>query len=225
MEDSLPEDDNQPTSASFLTTYKLPLIFGSVSIIAVILSIVLLVQTFQTSTPIEFVSGSALGTQSSELQGILVDVEGAVASPGAKTLPVGSRVEDALNKAGGISNNADTDYVAKILNRAQILTDGMKIYVPPQTPTQTSYNPDTLTQQTLTSHNISTTTNNQDGLVGPIISINFATAAELDTLPGVGPATVTKIIANRPYQSLDELVTKKSVGKTLFDKIKNRLSL
>ena len=58
-----------------------------------------------------------------------------------------------------------------------------------------------------------------------LVSVNFATAAELDVLSGVGPVTAQKIIDNRPYQSLDELVTKKAISASLYDKLKDTLSL
>jgi len=56
------------------------------------------------------------------------------------------------------------------------------------------------------------------------ININTSGTDGLDTLFGVGPATAKKIINNRPYSSLEELVTKHAIGASLFDKIKERLT-
>jgi len=57
------------------------------------------------------------------------------------------------------------------------------------------------------------------------VSINTGTESQLDSLPGVGPVTAAKIIASRPYQTLEEVVSKKAVGAALFEKIKNDISL
>ncbi|MBI2404837.1 helix-hairpin-helix domain-containing protein [Candidatus Gottesmanbacteria bacterium] len=57
------------------------------------------------------------------------------------------------------------------------------------------------------------------------VNINTASQNELESLPGVGPVTAKKIIDNRPYQTLEELVSKKAVGNALFEKIKGSLSL
>jgi competence protein ComEA len=55
------------------------------------------------------------------------------------------------------------------------------------------------------------------------VNINQATEEELDALPGVGPVTAQKIISNRPYQSVDDLVSKKAVGQSVFSKIKDQV--
>jgi competence protein ComEA len=124
------------------------------------------------------------------------------------SLSDGSRVEDALTAAGGLGSDADTDLFAKTFNRATKLTDGAKVYVPSITESSTNE----------MSHNISTT---QNGMV----NINTASESELDALPGVGPVTAQKIIDNRPYQTLDDLVAKKAIGPALFTKLKDSLSL
>jgi competence protein ComEA len=210
---------------TFWLTWRWVILLAAGSTAAIFIAVVLLVQTAQTATPIEFVGGSTLGAETEEGQGILIDIEGAVASPGAKTLPIGSRVEDALAAAGGFSKDADIEYTAKILNRAQPLTDGMKLYIPTTAEYETSHNIGIQTNQSQTSYNISDSITNQDGQVGPLISINSATLAELDTLSGVGPVTAQKIISNRPYTTLDDLVNKKVIGVSLFQKLKSRLAL
>ncbi|OGE13976.1 hypothetical protein A3G14_03855 [Candidatus Curtissbacteria bacterium RIFCSPLOWO2_12_FULL_38_9] len=66
-----------------------------------------------------------------------------------------------------------------------------------------------------------------DGQKAHIASINVNTASEaqLDTLPGVGPVTAGKIIASRPYSSVEELLSKKAVGRATFDKIKDLVTV
>ena len=189
-------------TAAILRTYKIPLLLGGVSVIAIVISIVLLVQSAQTTTPIEFSSDRV---EASSAATLTVDVEGAVINPGVYMLSAGSRVEDAIVAAGGLAADADEELFAKTMNRAQKMTDGAKVYIPEIGTDQTS-------------HNISTTQNE-------LVSVNYATLAQLDVLSGVGPVTAQKIVDNRPYQTLDELVTKKAISASLYDKLKNSLSL
>lgn len=190
--------------AAVLRTYKIPILLGGVSVFAIIVSIVLLVKSTQTTTPIQFSSDN---TEASSAAAITVDVEGAVVHPGVYTLPAGSRVEDAITAAGGLESDADEELFAKTMNRAMKLVDGGKIYVP-----------------SLSSSPVSPLRQLADPL-SPLISVNTASQSELESLPGIGPVTAQKIIANRPYQTLDELVAKKAVGQALFGKIKDTLSL
>lgn len=142
---------------------------------------------------------------------LTVDVSGAVLHPGVYNLESESRVADALSFAGGITGEADGQWVEKNINRAAKIVDGTKIYIP------------FVGDKVLTSSN--------GGIVAGIstnsksTSVNLATQAELETLTGVGPVTAAKIIENRPYQTLEELVTKKAIGQSLYDKLKGELSL
>lgn len=61
--------------------------------------------------------------------------------------------------------------------------------------------------------------------VGGAVDINNSTQAQLEDLPGVGPVTAGKIIAGRPYESLEELLTRKAVGRSLYEKISSQLTL
>jgi len=193
-------------AAEVFRTYKIPILLGGISVLAIVISIVLLVKSTQTvSEPIQFSSDTAEASGSAQLT---IDVEGAVVNPGLYSLPGGSRVEDAITAAGGLGNNADTDAFAKTFNRATKLTDGAKIYIPKIDTSGTDQ----------TSHIINTT---QNGMV----NVNTASESELDALPGVGPVTAQKIIDNRPYMTLDDLVAKKAIGTALFSKIKDQLSL
>lgn len=192
--------------------YKLPIIVGSGAVFLVALSLVLLVKSIQTTTPIEFSiatgSGNVAGAQMGEM---VVDVSGAVVRPGVYRLAEGSRIDDAIGLAGGMTDDADREYVARSLNLALPVTDGMKVYIPNISQT--------------TSHNIISVTNDASSNVSGLVSVNFATQAELESLPGVGPVTAGKIISGRPYSAIDELVAKKAVGQATFSKIKNQISL
>lgn len=145
-------------------------------------------------------ANTVLGTQTGSIK---IDIEGAVVSPGVYMLSKDARVQDGLIASGGLSHTADRDYVAKHIDLASKLTDGVKLYIPKigEQNVQVSSQADTS------------------------VNINSASANDLDSLPGVGPATAQKIISNRPYEVLDDLVTKKAVTQKVFDKIKDKISL
>lgn len=140
---------------------------------------------------------------------IMVDVEGAVIKPGVYSLPSTARVQDGINAAGGLSLKVDHQALAKGINLAAHLSDSTKLYIP------------------FAGEQASLNNTNQAvaGASTGSVSINNGSSSELDSLPGVGPVTSGKIIANRPYSSLDELVSKKAVSKSVYDKIKDQISL
>jgi len=144
---------------------------------------------------------------------IAVDIEGAVQKPGVFRLPPDARVQDALIAAGGISAQADRNFIEKSLNLAQKLTDGAKIYIPRQAEVATS---------TKLTTGLSVDTSQS---VRGQININSATLVQLDTLPGVGQVIGQKIIDNRPYSDISQLVSKKIVSQKTFDKLKDSIGI
>ena len=62
------------------------------------------------------------------------------------------------------------------------------------------------------------------GTAGPVMNINLATMDQLDTLPSIGAVTAQKIIDGRPYASAEELLSRKVVGQSTYDKIKDKVS-
>jgi len=143
---------------------------------------------------------------------IVVDVAGAVEQPGVYKLPSGSRIGDALVSAGGLSASADGEWVASTLNLASEVKDGGKIYIPEKN----------------VNNNQSSIINNQTNLNNQnskLININTASVSELDSLVGIGEARVQAIINNRPYGSLEELVSKAKIPQSVYDKIKDSLSI
>jgi len=138
---------------------------------------------------------------------IFVDVSGAVLKPGVYRLAYGSRVADAINTAGGFSSSADSNFISKSLNLAQKLSDGAKIYIP---------------KKGESGQTLGTT---QSSLNSSLVNINSASLDQLDALPGIGPATAQKIISARPYSRVEELLEKKIVGASTFEKIKDKISV
>lgn len=144
-----------------------------------------------------------------------VDVTGAVRAAGVVTLPPGSIVADAIQAAGGPAADADLDRV----NKAMPLQDGMQVYVPriAESASPLLLNPAPVT----TVPPVGTPA----GAPTALIDLNHATLAELDTLPGVGPATAQRIIDGRPYSAIEDLLRVKGIGQATFDKLKDHITV
>lgn len=157
-----------------------------------------------------------------ELAAVKVDVSGAVNQPGVKQLQSGDRVEDALQAAGGIAASADSEYVAMNINLAAKVQDGDKIFIPVKgqsTGTDTSPN---AVSTSKTSSSAATSS-----IPGGKISINHASASELDSLPGIGATYAARIIGGRPYKSIDDLCSRSDIfrSKSTCDKIRPLVTL
>jgi len=156
---------------------------------------------------------------------IFVDVSGSVKKPGLYEATFGARLKNVIDLAGGLSEEADKFFFQRNFNLAKIVVDQEKIYVPSTWEIQNGI----FVENSRTLDYIqSTEVNWQENTLehsNKKININQATIEELDSLPGIGKTTAQKIINNRPYQKVDELLTKKVVGKSTFEKIKNLISL
>jgi len=205
------EEDASSPPPTFFQKFGLALCLGGISVFCIVASLVLLFKTTETSEPIRFSGIESSG--SAQTQEIVADIEGAVAKPGVYTLPNGSRIDDLLLRAGGLTDTADTVWVGKTLNKAALLLDGGKLFIPTKGETSTA----SLTGKESVA--------GAAAFVHSLISINTGSAQELDTLPGVGEVTAQKIIAGRPYQTIDELLSRKIVGQSVFEKIKGQLTL
>lgn len=181
--------------------YRWPIVLGAASVVSITFSLILLVSSARPSAPIEFSSPAGSG----QVPMLTVDVAGAVAHPGVYELAVGSRVADAIATAGGFTRDADAEAISRTMNRAAKLSDGAKLYIPQLQPQGSD---DAQPQ----------------GLKGTV-SLNAASQNELEGLSGVGPVTAQKIIAGRPYAKIEEVVSKKAMSQSLFDKLKDELTL
>lgn len=130
---------------------------------------------------------------------IMVDIQGEIVSPGIYKMNIGDRVQDLLDKAGGLTESADSKWVETNLNRAKKVSDGEKVFIP--------------------------RVGEQESIRGGGININAATQKELESIAGIGSTTAGKIIAGRPYQELTDLVTRKIITAKLYTQIKDQLSL
>lgn len=151
--------------------------------------------------------------KSSSAAEVYVDVDGAVASPGVYRLKEGARVSQAIDAAGGLTTEADVTG----LNRASKVADGQKIYVP-----------------TVGEQQAAAVTSGADSGASPtsgagassgLVNINTASAAELQTLSGIGPSMAQSIIDERTqngaFASVDDLMRVSGIGEKKLSKIKD----
>ncbi len=148
--------------------------------------------------------------QASAPASVFVHVAGAVHAQGLYELAGGSRVQQAIDAAGGFTEDAASD----ALNLARVLTDGEQIVVPRVASAQEASETDG-----------SATTEVQSGqaegaVVGGKVNINTATADQLQTLKGVGPAMAQRIIddrmANGPFKTIEDLKRVSGIGDKKF---------
>jgi len=188
------------------------------------------------------VAGAATGPTTAPLDNkkldpgkIAVEISGAVMFPDVYEVSPGARLKDILEKAGGLSNLADELYVARNYNLAKFVGDQEKIYIPytwdiidgtfvEQTRILEYLNP--LYSQQLSNSTIQQSSNLAIQQFSNIkLSINSASSMELETLTGVGPVTAQKIIENRPYLGIEDLISKKVVNQSTFTNIKDNIEL
>lgn len=169
-------------------------------------------------TKVEVLSATDTNAGPGSQQGLTVEITGEVIKPGVYKLPNDSRVDDLLIAAGGFSIKADREWTDKYLNRAAKLIDAQKVYIP-----RTGEQSNTVTankvvrDQTISSPNISDSSK--------LININTASLEQLDSLPGIGQVYGNNIVEHRPYSTTAELVSKGAIKQSLYDKIKNLISI
>ena len=145
---------------------------------------------------------------------IMVDVKGAVRQAGVYELPVGSRVYDAVQKAGGMTDEANNQSV----NLAQKLEDESIVYV--------AKNGEEIAP--VASASAGTTSGEKQSKDGKV-NLNTATEAELQTISGIGQKRAQDIIAYREekgkFQSVDELKNVSGIGQKTLEKLKEHVTV
>jgi competence protein ComEA len=133
---------------------------------------------------------------------VVVQVVGQIRRPGLVTLPLGSRVADAIAAAGGLARGGSSGG----LNLARVLADGEQVVVSPDAvaapgPASTA-----------------------GGAASAVVDLNSATASDLDTLPGVGPVMAGRILdwrtAHGRFTSVDQLREVSGIGARTFERLK-----
>ena len=158
---------------------------------------------------------------------ILVHISGAVNKEGIVELKIGSRIADAIDKAGGIKEDADIEEI----NLAYLLEDGMKIKIPnkqekdKQSDTVQEENIENYVTTSIGVSNVSKEEEKSKDMKSEKVNINTATQTELETLPGIGPSTAMKIITYRKekgkFMKKEEIKEVSGIGESKYNKIKD----
>ena len=164
-----------------------------------------------TVTEEEIVTSGDIDSQvcerSADFGEMTVFISGAIKNPGLYILPFESRIADLVQEAGGLLKTVDLVYVHKKVNFAKKLSDADQIYIPTKSESITEFERNLVANE------------------NRLISINSSTLEELMSLEGIGEVRAKKIIENRPYSAVRELIDKNVVSESLFGKIKAKISL
>lgn len=172
-------------------------------------------------------TGSAIEDEALPAE-IVIDISGAVGTPSVLILPEGSRVYEAVEKAGGFTAEADTRFI----NQAEMLSDGQKLYIPTKAEIEKAQGGNGSIGSAALSGSgaaavpgLSMQQSDNQGL----ININTADSAALQQLSGVGPSTAEKIISyrteNGPFQSIEDIKNVSGIGDKTFEKFKNKIKV
>lgn len=147
---------------------------------------------------------------------IKIHISGAVKSEGVIELEENSRVADAIEKAGGYTEEAYT----KEINLASKLEDGMKIYIPTKKEIEEQNNLESGSQTQL---------NTQNKQSSAKVNINTATKEQLETLPGIGSSTADKILQYRKekgkFKTKEDIKKVSGIGESKYSKIKDLIEI
>jgi len=174
--------------------------------------------TLPTVAPAAAVTTISAATSARTLD-VVVHVAGEVRNPGVYSLSPGARVVDALAAAGGPTASADVDRV----NLAVPLGDAVQVYVPRRGRRTPSRAP----QPGVNAPSLPALATGAPGAAAgsALVSLNSATAQQLDDLPGVGPATAAAIIGHRerngPFVSVDELLAVPGIGPSKLARLRD----
>ncbi|MCY7784006.1 MULTISPECIES: helix-hairpin-helix domain-containing protein [unclassified Bacillus (in: firmicutes)] len=167
-------------------------------------------QAVSTETKKPEVKQEAVKDESNET--IVIDIKGAVKHPGVYEMRTGDRVSQAIEKAGGTSEQADDMQV----NLAELLQDGTVVYIPKKG------------EESAVSQGTGGAVKS-DGGKGSLVNINTATLEELQGISGVGPSKAEAIIAYREengrFQTIEDITKVSGIGEKSFEKIKSSITV
>lgn len=162
---------------------------------------------------------------------IVVYITGCIKSPGVYEMQQENRIADLIEKAGGVTEEADTNSI----NLAYKLEDEMKIYVPSkkdiENKLEEGVNEQNRTEEYISreNSNLETKDSNKDSNKIQKININTASQTELETLPGIGTSTALKIIEYRKetgkFKSIEDIKNVKGIGESKYNKIKELIKV
>lgn len=150
---------------------------------------------------------------------IIIYITGEINKEGVYKLEEGSRIADAIELAGGLTDEADT----KEINLAYIIEDGMKIKIPNKTEQQEKS--EYITKES--GIEVEVIENAKSNTTSNKVNINTATQEQLETLTGIGPSTANKIIEHRKkngnFKKIEDIKNVSGIGESKYNKIKEQI--
>ena len=150
---------------------------------------------------------------------IVVQIIGEVVKPGVYSMPDGSRVQDAVDAAGGLLADADSNSI----NLAAKLEDGQQVRISALAATTLVPTP------TRAPFFVIPTATSATPVSGSLVNINTATVQQLDALPGIGPVTAQSIVTYRqqhgPFQHIEDIMNVPGIGPATFSAIQNLITV
>lgn len=165
----------------------------------------------------------AVTSKTAQVKTVRVQVSGAVLEPGIYDVPASCRVEEVIAAAGGLTENADSERV----NLVRKVRDGMQIRVPVQKAARTS---STQRKNAQVNFGLGESASGKSGSAKAgsgrmqSVRINSASAAELQQLPGIGPALAQRIVDTRSsgrFTSVEDLLRVPGIGKAKLAKLRD----
>ena len=159
--------------------------------------------------------------ESEDAEIIIIHITGAVNKPGIVRLREGARIEDAINEADGLTEDADISNV----NLAYVLEDGIRIKIPSVLETES------LDNEVIMDSSGENIIEESEPIssVNKTININKATETEFQSLPGIGAALATKIVEyreqNGKFSKIEDIKNVSGIGDSKYDKIKDLISI
>ncbi len=187
------------------------------SIIIIIIISYYLYNSFENESEEDIINNVYIQTVDNleENKKIVLHITGEVNTPGVVEIDEGARLIDAIDKAGGLTKNADVEKI----NLAYVVKDGQKINIPSINSVETdTYITDDIGENIIIDDNSSNSN---------LVNINTATQTELETLTGIGPSTALKIIKyreeNGKFKSIEDIKNVSGIGDIKYETIKDEI--
>ena len=205
------------------------------TIIAVLLSFIVIISIYyffikekeytEINTNLSILIEEEEYTKEENKNKIIIYITGAVANEGIYELDENSRIADAIDKAGGITEEANINNI----NLAFVLEDGVKIYIPKKGDNSNEIKDDTNTYISKRSDNIELAQSTKNNNTNNKVNINTANQTELETLPGIGASIATKIISyrnkNGKFINIEDIKKVNGIGESKYEKIKDLIKV
>ena len=182
---------------------------------------------------IDILNDISNNTKDSEEEVYLVDIKGAINNPGVYKVPVGTRVNDVINAAGGLTDNADTS----LINLSKLVIDEMVIIIYTKDEVQNSNLVNTVikvVEKECVCPNIENDSCINDKITDTItggngkVNINTASMDELSKLDGIGESKAQAIIKYREengnFKTIEDITNVSGIGSSVYEKIKDNIT-